>query len=71
MPRAPWHKRTWGGARPGAGRPPGEPTRKTTIRVPIAVLAALEAEADRQGVYLSEVIVEALRRYAEEGNHDQ
>jgi len=65
MARAPWHQRTWGGKRPGAGRPPGEPTRRVTARIPVALLDRLEDQAQQQGETLSALLVEAVRRYVE------
>jgi len=52
-----------GGKRLGAGRPVSraEPTRTFTVRVPESLAGAVDAEADRQGLTRTDVVLTALR----------
>lgn len=53
-------KKTWGGARHGAGRPKGEECVRTiTIRIPADVAEILDAQPKRAAY-----IIEAIRAYA-------
>jgi hypothetical protein len=55
-------KHTWGGKRPGGGRPrSGIATGAIGLRMPVEVLAALRAEAQRRGVTASIVVADLVR----------
>lgn len=52
-------KNTWGGARPGAGRPKGRKVYRTiTIRIPEDIVQILDKQEKR-----SAYIIEAIREY--------
>lgn len=61
-------KPTRGGARPGAGRPPGSVgpygrAERVQVRIPEQILEALDARADRDERTRSAILVEALKAY--------
>lgn len=73
MARAHWHAPTWGGPRPGAGRPVHGPrTQKISITLPEDLLGRLEQEAQRRQLTRSAVIAHYLHRglHPKEGNAD-
>lgn len=57
-----------GGARPGAGRPPIDPSERRseriTVRLTEATLATLTERAEREGVTVSELAADALEAEA-------
>lgn len=55
-------KHTWGGKRPGGGRPPsGVVTVQASFRLPPELVAAVQAEAKRRQVTQSAVIADLVR----------
>lgn len=59
---------TWGGRRPNAGRK--KSAGQVSARVPLAVLDALKAAAEADGVSLSAKTAEVLTEWAKKGKVD-
>lgn len=60
-------RKQWGGAREGAGRPPGPKTVRLTIHVEPSQLEALDVLAQARGLSRSEVVRAWLNRLAGRG----
>lgn len=57
-----------GGARTGAGRPPGEPASQRTVRAPDALWAEIDRIAEEHAVAVRVIVIEALQlRVAQDG----
>lgn len=58
-------RKSWGGARPGAGRKRFPPCKRVTVLIPIPVFAALKHRAEKEGKQAPDLLREILARAAE------